>query len=219
MSSALKPPKNVARPAMDLALSTSFDDSFQEMDMGRQTDCPRHHNLLHSIVLQLPDELISDIFLHHIDSIAGPLKYGSLLNLQLVCWRFYHVSDTSPRLWTYINNVITPAVNRSLPLLDTLLEKSRNAPLDITLKLSARDDHLDLLEKASLHCHRWQTFRCEYAKHSTFGIASSCRLQRDMKLLASLQAPQLREFAVNESKKLIYSAQTDLLGGYAPYLQ
>ncbi|KAG8939279.1 hypothetical protein FRC03_006403 [Tulasnella sp. 419] len=26
MSSALKPPRNVARPAMDLALSTSFDD-------------------------------------------------------------------------------------------------------------------------------------------------------------------------------------------------
>ncbi|KAG8919140.1 hypothetical protein FRC02_001859 [Tulasnella sp. 418] len=179
--------------------------------------CRRHRNQVASLILQVPEEIISTIFLHLFQSTPSENKYRKLRNVRLVCSDFYKISESTPRLWSYISN--TWSTSESLFRYIWLLDKSRGAPLDIDLFVDSGDvqeNDLELLDVVFKHSHRWQSFRCEYK-----GFSSQRKDKLDVSLarFANIQAPQLRELTVEVRGTSITPKQWNLLRNGAPSIR
>ncbi|KAG8952989.1 hypothetical protein FRC03_011965 [Tulasnella sp. 419] len=189
-----------------------------KMAQRRITSCRHRHNRLTSFLLRLPDEIISEIlihFLHVARSQGGSTYYERLGNLRLVCKTFHAIADGTPRLWNLIDGGGIHDIDRDLRRTVCLLEKSRNAPLDIDISIiiRGRDNTLPMLHLLAPHSHRWRSFRCQYLP----SVAGDDAVRSSIDNLASLQAPRLLKFALECGG--LYRPQVDLFGSAHTSLQ
>ncbi|KAJ6467575.1 hypothetical protein C8R47DRAFT_1152678 [Mycena vitilis] len=113
-------------------------------------------------VLTLPNEVVSEVFLHTLptwDLYADPASRGLQASLLLggICRKWRDISISTPSLWTrieiWLDNV--PSHDDKLRLLDIWLTRSRACPLFITIMADGR---LDASDRSIVpHCGRWDT--------------------------------------------------------------
>ncbi|KAF7322294.1 F-box domain-containing protein [Mycena chlorophos] len=138
--------------------ATSLDAEIPE---GEEWLLARKHRLDCS-VLSLPNEVVSEIFLHYLPPYPERpplLGNASPTNLAQICRRWRQIAFTTPVLW----RAIEPFENGSpahhehrLAVTKRWLERSRSMPLSIALRVHSRDIESQFLSELVPHCRRWQ---------------------------------------------------------------
>ncbi|KAK7053609.1 hypothetical protein R3P38DRAFT_2601331 [Favolaschia claudopus] len=91
------------------------------------------------------------------------ITHRYILDLAHVCSRWYHVAMATPRLWSMFvvdaecwKRCKAPA-STLLALLESALDRGKNHPLDVTLRVGSYHDGADdALELFVKHAHRWR---------------------------------------------------------------
>ncbi|KAG8948312.1 hypothetical protein FRC03_000760 [Tulasnella sp. 419] len=195
----------------EVSAITRAVEIIQEIANKRIARCYRRRNQVASLILQAPEEIISTTFIHIFQSTPSTHKYRSLRDIRLVCSDFHRISESTPRLWSYIGNTESPWESPSLNI--SLLEKSRGAPLDIDLCVLREKNSLELLDAVFKHSPRWRTFKCRY---DSFSHEELNEFYTSMEQFANVQAPQLRELTIEAPCWSIPSKQCILLRNDAP---
>ncbi|KAG8949689.1 hypothetical protein FRC03_000277 [Tulasnella sp. 419] len=190
---------------------------------GQLADYHRNRNRLVSTILRLPNEIISETFIHLIHSI--PLLthrsnyFEALCHLRQVCSRFQSIADGTPKLWARVYGL--GPLERDLSRSTIFLEKSKGALLDICIHIVGNrnsQDSLALLNRLLEQSHRWHTFRCKFL-HPVSGKNNMAL--SSLSRLVPLQAQHLQEFVITNGPNdpVLSEAQVDLFGGVSPSLQ
>ncbi|KAF8432691.1 hypothetical protein L210DRAFT_3650159 [Boletus edulis BED1] len=97
-----------------------------------------------------------------------------------VCWHWRNVALSTPSLWTTIP---VPREARSpYPRVSTLLERSKNLPIDIIVSYGDLDKHEDAPSDADLeilfpmlisHIHRWRTIKVMASEYHMYEFLSA----------------------------------------------
>ncbi|KAJ7149674.1 hypothetical protein C8R46DRAFT_1009101 [Mycena filopes] len=121
-------------------------------------------------VLTLPNEIVSEIFLHTVPSDLGDRvpdpTHGPLLVAQ-ICRKWRDIALSTPRLWSGIALELTDAGEAAqLDLLDTWIARSRDSPLSISIFHNKLPDPgvvirlgtmiEPFIEAIALHSKRWK---------------------------------------------------------------
>ncbi|KAG8916860.1 hypothetical protein FRC02_003512 [Tulasnella sp. 418] len=183
----------------------------------------RRRNSIASALLRCPDEIISEIFLYLVENTSTRRRYQHIHNLQLVCSRFYHIFDTTTRLWACIDSGLLACEGITNPscLIDLSLRKSKNAPLDIKIGFHAASPSgaLWLLDKVAPHFHRWRSFYSSLFPDPRIGSSSLQEIEEPLRRLCMMKAPQLRKFNVSSMKGHNLFEPSKLFDDFAPCLQ
>ncbi|KAJ7983310.1 hypothetical protein DFH06DRAFT_1172921 [Mycena polygramma] len=137
-----------------------------------------------AVIHSLPTETLSDVF--RLVAAVTPefgrrppspspetelarLANVPLLTLSRVCSRWHAIAINTPSLWSNIEINGMPrgrtrctrsALERTLRLLSVRLERSREAPLSISLKCrDSEPAHTHIFQLLAQHSHRWETVR------------------------------------------------------------
>ncbi|KAG8949691.1 hypothetical protein FRC03_000279 [Tulasnella sp. 419] len=183
---------------------------------------PPVRSQLASAISRLPNEIISDIFIHLLYSI--PLDntskhYKCLVSLRHVCSRFRSITDATPSLWARICE--TDIRRKSLERTAMLLKKSRSTLLDIRIDVGVTPNDnpyysWSVFNLILEHSQRWNTFQCCYTNRRNFPLLSF------LSNLAQHQVPHLRKFVIQKpynEGSMLSEARVDLEWGLAPCLQ
>ncbi|KAJ7983222.1 hypothetical protein DFH06DRAFT_717187 [Mycena polygramma] len=118
-----------------------------------------------------PPELICEIFAMTLDTddsthVRGS-EYDPLWYLSHICrsWRLWALAY--PRLWSHITIPSSPPHPIDRAVLETLLLRSSNAPLNVCCTVEDEDEHFvdcTLADLAVLHCRRWVTLRIDLSR-------------------------------------------------------
>ncbi|KAG8942626.1 hypothetical protein FRC03_002996, partial [Tulasnella sp. 419] len=201
----------------------SVELAFQKAVEVQVAHYRRRRNTVASTLLQCPNEIISEIFLRLVENTSIEHRYQYLYNLQLVCSQFYHISEMTGRLWACIDTDLLQRKSITEPsyLIDKLLKKSKNAPLDI--KLRFREENLRgvlwLLDRVGPHSHRWRSFISSCVVQLPTSPPWLEAVEESMRRLCGMSAPQLREFDVSFMDERSLPKLSKLFDDFAPRLQ
>ncbi|KAG8911498.1 hypothetical protein FRC02_006588 [Tulasnella sp. 418] len=127
------------------------------------------------------------------------------------------------RLWACIDTDLLQRKSITEPsyLIDKLLKKSKNAPLDI--KLRFREENLRgvlwLLDRVGPHSHRWRSFISSCVVQLPTSPPWLEAVEESMRRLCGMSAPQLREFDVSFMDERSLPKLSKLFDDFAPRLQ
>ncbi|KAG8918914.1 hypothetical protein FRC03_001801 [Tulasnella sp. 419] len=200
-------------------------EAIQKSIKDRLAKCHRRRNQVVSPLLQLPDEMISEILFQYIQAepIENRYRYHGVIST--VCYRLYQIYQDCPRLWSRILDPPEKYLQNPCSWTARMLEKSKNAPLDIILSsypFSGLSTLLHAIDMVTPHSHRWRSFDCTYTvnPYPRFSIIyQSPQEASSMDSLADLRAPLLRKLVIKNHAIQSPSKQINLLGGSAPSLQ
>ncbi|KAG8913498.1 hypothetical protein FRC02_005458 [Tulasnella sp. 418] len=197
--------------------------AFQRVIEAQLVRHHRHRNAIASTLLRCPDEIISEIFLYLVDSAPIKHRYQYLYNLQLVCSQFYHVSEMTTTLWTCIDSDLLECegITNASHLIDMLLRKSKNAPLDIRIQFRADcpGGTLWLLDRVVPYVHRWRSFFPSCVIKPRASRSWLQEVQESLQRLCMMKAPQLRKFDLSLMKAQSLPELSTLFDDFAPRLQ
>ncbi|KAG8958494.1 hypothetical protein FRC03_009093 [Tulasnella sp. 419] len=180
------------------ALSVAVEE-FTKHASIRMAELKRQRNRVASRLFQLPDELLSHIFLYLIKN-EVPRDLNALLALSSVCTRFNHITRSTPRLWGYLPG------GRHPDQLEGQLRCSKGAPLHIRFKTFVEYPELPYMEMVLPHIPRWQS-------------ASIIGLPRNYcTRLAAETAPLLETFVMTTFVTPSFTHPVNLFQGHAPRL-
>ncbi|KAG8943786.1 hypothetical protein FRC03_002313, partial [Tulasnella sp. 419] len=190
----------------------------------RIAKCHRRRNQVVSPLLQLPDEMISEILFQYIQAEPIESRYQYHGIISTVCYRFYQIYQDCPRLWSRILNPPEKYLQNPCSWIARMLEKSKSAPLDIIISghpVSYLSALFDAIEMVTPHSHRWRSFDCTYAANHNPQMFIMHFLEESSSIngLADLRAPLLQKLVIKNDAVYIHSKQINLLGGLAPSLQ
>ncbi|KAJ7176243.1 hypothetical protein C8R43DRAFT_1118766 [Mycena crocata] len=123
------------RCALDAEMATSPNDPVNSLG-AEQRKLQTYLDAYAYPVLTLPNEIVSEIFLQTLNSVAAsPSSRESPLFLGHICHRWRRqISISTPSLWSRINLMVYIATQDSrLSLLDIWLLRSRNCPISISI--------------------------------------------------------------------------------------
>jgi len=156
-----------------------------QMSLRRSEICAEieEHKALLSPVHSLPDELLSEIFRHHCQSLSSnsdkfPWPWSAHLLLTQICSRWRAVALAMPALWSEIHvSRVRHNVEGNIALIKTWLQRSSCHPL--TLILGGFNTTAGL-EAVLPTCDRWQ--------HMTVHSERACNVSLIRGALPSLQS-------------------------------
>ncbi|KAJ7651218.1 hypothetical protein FB45DRAFT_1078799 [Roridomyces roridus] len=145
------------------ALDVQIDDlraQMQRLQSERATveDCIHSHRAVLSAVRRVPHELITEIFVW---TLGGQTWFRPPWYLAFICRSWRGIALSTPCLWSFLLLGGTPphSLARTSSILETLLYRSSNAPLDIMISCYAWDMYAAQLDMLSAHRNRWRTLR------------------------------------------------------------
>ncbi|KAJ6517986.1 hypothetical protein C8R47DRAFT_1085581 [Mycena vitilis] len=139
-------------------------------------------------VLTLPNEIVSEIFIHFLPIYPkcpppiGPLSPYLLCH---ICRKWADIALETPELWRAIS--LSPPRQQTcafekdshwtFPLLNTSLELSASCPLSITLLSMAEGNYRHLLTRKLVnHCARWEHVELTFTAHETPNFPSNVEI-------------------------------------------
>ncbi|KAG8931461.1 hypothetical protein FRC02_002690 [Tulasnella sp. 418] len=155
----------------------------------------RQRNSLASIN-RLPVEILQQIFLlqaseHHLSYLKTSDIHEDVFAITIrtvsVCSRWYHISVSTPRLWSYLDS------RHSLDVVPILLDRSKQAPLHVSwLDQKSREHEMKFMALVGSHLHRWKSF----------DVASLCSASIDIIDAKGGSAPQLERFIAHYNSQI-----------------
>ncbi|KAJ7628870.1 hypothetical protein FB45DRAFT_45266 [Roridomyces roridus] len=122
-------------------------------------------------VLTLPNEIISEIFVHALPPYPScpPMKGPkSPTHLNLICRKWRDVALGTPQLWRAITLPYTD--DKQVDMVRTWLDRSRSCPLSIKLSWEKTLPRTELCEAILLHRQRWEHVHLSVADESEFAL-------------------------------------------------
>ncbi|KAJ7856538.1 hypothetical protein B0H13DRAFT_1641431, partial [Mycena leptocephala] len=142
-------------------------------------------------VLTMPNEIVSEIFVHFLPvyprppPILGPLMLSPNL-LGQICREWREIALTTPALWRAISLSLrrSERTQQKLRLLEISLERSGCCPLSISLNMGHHNDNqgtLDpFLRTIARHCARWEHLKLYSPVHPFPSIEGPLPLLRTL---------------------------------------
>ncbi|KAJ7087031.1 hypothetical protein C8R43DRAFT_1173909 [Mycena crocata] len=163
-------------------------------------------------VLTLPNEIVSEIFLHFLPAypdcptMTGPLSPTLLTH---ICRKWRQIALNTPSLWRAIPFPLDLDPSQRVPMLQSWLSRSRVCPLSIEINDNPRYmDVRDALQALLMHRLRWEYLKLTVCGCKLHILESPTPLLRELDLhvhckspsspVSTKCAPLLRTFILND---------------------
>ncbi|KAJ7672442.1 hypothetical protein DFH06DRAFT_93023 [Mycena polygramma] len=188
---------SAAERAADRARITDIGTQIQELEasLGKLKE---RRNLLRDRldaytypVLTLPNEIVSEIFVHFLPVYPTPPPILGILSPNLlvqICRKWREIALTTPTLWRGISLNLhkQTRLQQKLRLLETSLKRSASCPLSINLHIGLRGDYPEttdvILRTIATHCSRWEHLKLDALIYSFPSIVGPLPVLRTLSM-------------------------------------